>query len=79
MKIVWLGQAGLLFENENIKIMIDPYLSDSVKNTDPEKYRRAAVLDSLFKIKPDIMIWQRSFYDHVIRNQMSYEKIWNYC
>ena len=23
-------------------------------------------------------LWQRSFHDHVIRNQSSYEKIWNY-
>ena len=23
-------------------------------------------------------LWQRSFHDHVIRNQASYEKIWNY-
>lgn len=23
-------------------------------------------------------LWQRSFHDHVIRNQISYEKIWNY-
>ena len=23
-------------------------------------------------------LWQRSFHDHIIRNQKSYEKIWNY-
>lgn len=23
-------------------------------------------------------LWQRSFHDHIIRNQISYEKIWNY-
>ena len=27
---------------------------------------------------PDIRIWQRSFHDHVIRDQQSYEKIWIY-
>ena len=27
---------------------------------------------------PGRKIWQRSFHDHVIRNQASYEKIWNY-
>lgn len=26
----------------------------------------------------DLKVWQRSFYDHVIRNQKSYDKIWNY-
>jgi len=27
---------------------------------------------------PDISVWQRSFHDHIIRNQKSYEKIWLY-
>ena len=27
---------------------------------------------------PDIKIWQRSFHDHIIRNQLEYEKIWQY-
>ena len=31
MNITWLGQAGLLFDNGKTKIMIDPYLSDSVE------------------------------------------------
>ena len=26
----------------------------------------------------DIQVWQRSFHDHIIRNQKSYERIWNY-
>ena len=28
--------------------------------------------------KPGMQVWQRSFHDHIIRNQESYEKIWNY-
>ena len=27
---------------------------------------------------PDIVLWQRSFHDHIIRNQRSYENIWLY-
>lgn len=27
---------------------------------------------------PGLIIWQRSFHDHVIRNQAGYEKIWTY-
>ena len=64
MKVTWLGQAGLLFENNNFKIMIDPYLSDSVKKTNPKKFRRVAVLESLFYIKPDIMIFTHNHLDH---------------
>lgn len=36
MEITWLGQAGLLFEKDNYKIMIDPYLSDSVEKINPQ-------------------------------------------
>lgn len=28
--------------------------------------------------KPGIQVWQRSFHDHIIRNQGSFEKIWTY-
>ena len=27
---------------------------------------------------PELCVWQRSFHDHIIRNQTSYEKIWEY-
>jgi len=32
IKITYLGQAGFLFEKDGFKIMIDPYLSNSVEN-----------------------------------------------
>lgn len=64
MKITWLGQAGLLFEQNGIKIMIDPYLSDGVEKINPKNYRRVAVKESLFDIKPDIMIFTHNHLDH---------------
>ncbi len=37
MKITWLGQAGLLFfESNGIKLIVDPYLSDSVEKINPK-------------------------------------------
>ena len=39
---------------------------------------KSAVTKQIHKSKPDLQIWQRSFHDHIIRNQQSYEKIWNY-
>lgn len=39
---------------------------------------KSAVAKEIHKIQPKITVWQRSFHDHVIRNQKSYEKIWNY-
>ena len=64
MKITWLGQAGLLFEKNGFKIMIDPYLSDSVEKLNPKSYRRVAVDESLFEIKPDVMIFTHNHLDH---------------
>lgn len=64
MKITWLGQAGLLFEKDGLIIMIDPYLSDSVKKTEPKNYRRVEVLETLFDIKPDVMIFTHNHLDH---------------
>ena len=64
MKIIWLGQAGLLFIKDGFKIMIDPYLSDSVEKINPASFRRQAVDESLFEIKPDVMIFTHSHLDH---------------
>ena len=64
MKITWLGQAGLLFEKDDFKIMIYPYLSDSVKKVNPKNYRRVAVDESFYKIKPDVMIFTHNHLDH---------------
>ncbi len=64
MKITWIGQAGLLFEADGMKIMIDPYLSDSVGKIDIKKHRRVPVPEELFDIKPDVMIFTHSHLDH---------------
>ena len=63
-KIIWLGQAGLLFEHQGYKVMIDPYLSDSVEKINPKNYRRVPVEESLFEIKPDMMIFTHNHLDH---------------
>ena len=64
MKVTYLGQAGLLFEKNGFKIMIDPYLSDSVEKINPKNYRRVPVDESFFKIKPDVMIFTHNHLDH---------------
>ena len=64
MKITYLGQAGLLFKTDNLTIMIDPYLSDSVKNINPKNYRRVSVKEELFDIKPDVMIFTHNHLAH---------------
>ena len=44
--------------------MIDPYLSDSVEKINPASFRRQAVDESLFEIKPDVMIFTHNHLDH---------------
>ncbi len=64
MKITYLGQAGLLFDTGKLKIMLDPYLSDSVRKVNPLNFRRVPVLESLFDIDPDVMIFTHDHLDH---------------
>ena len=39
---------------------------------------KSGVSREIHNVISDIEIWQRSFHDHIIRNQNSYEKIWLY-
>ena len=64
MKITWLGQAGLLLDNGQTKIMVDPYLSNSIGEGDPKKFRRVPVKEELFRIEPDLMIFTHDHLDH---------------
>ena len=64
MRITYLGQAGLLFENNDFKIMIDPYLSNSVEKNNPKNYRRVPVDECFFEIKPNVMIFTHNHLDH---------------
>lgn len=64
MRVTYLGQAGLLFEKEDFKIMIDPYLSDAVEKINPKNYRRAALDESVFDIRPNVMIFTHNHLDH---------------
>lgn len=64
MKITWLGQAGLLFETGEKKILIDPYLSDSVAAMNPKSRRQVPVDERFLKIQPDVIILTHNHADH---------------
>lgn len=64
MKITWLGQAGLLFETGNVKIMVDPYLSNSVEAIQPHFWRRVPVDKKFFELKPDFIVLTHDHLDH---------------
>ncbi len=65
MKIIYLGQAGLLFETDNKIILIDPYLSDSVAKIQPNNYRRVPVDARFLELKPDIIVCTHNHADHM--------------
>ena len=64
MKIIWLGQAGLLFERDGFSVMIDPYLSNYVEKVEPKNYRRVPVDEKFFDADPDVMIFTHDHIDH---------------
>ena len=65
MKVTWLTQAGLLFENDKIKILVDPYLSDTIGAVEPKKKRRIPVDERYFDIKPDVILITHDHRDHL--------------
>lgn len=64
MKITWLGQAGLLFEKGDVKIMVDPYLSNSCFKLNPLSNRRVPVDEAFLDIQPDVLILTHDHLDH---------------
>ena len=64
MKITFLGQAGLLFDLDGVKVMIDTYLSNSVEKVEPKNYRRQPIDESCFDVKSDILILTHNHLDH---------------
>ena len=53
MTVTWLGQGGLYFDFDGVKVIIDPYLSNSVYKIQPQNNRRVEVDERFLKIKPD--------------------------
>ena len=39
---------------------------------------KSSVSKLIHQIQPNLLVWQRSFHDHVIRTQRRYEVIWSY-
>jgi len=64
MKITNIGQAGLLVETKDLTIMIDPYFTDSVGAIDPKKHRRVPMQESLWEVRPDVLIFTHDHLDH---------------
>lgn len=65
MKVTWLTQAGLMFDTGSLKILVDPYLSNSVGERNPKKNRRIPVDEKYFDVTPDVIIITHDHLDHL--------------
>ena len=64
MLVTWIGQGGLLFEHNGKRILIDPYLSDSVEKVQPHNRRRIPICEALFDLHIDVMVFTHDHLDH---------------
>ena len=64
MKSIWLGQGGLLLISGKLKIVIDPYLSNSMRQIDRTMKRRVKIKRKFLRVKPDMIILTNSHPDH---------------
>ena len=64
MKVTWLTQAGLLFKNSRLQILVDPYLTDCMGEVNQKKARRIPADDSFFDVKPDLILITHDHIDH---------------
>ena len=64
MKVTFLDQAGLLFDFNGLRVMVDPYFSNSVGKLRPEKNRRQKSEMSFLEKKPDVLILTHDHLDH---------------
>ncbi len=71
MKVTWLTQAGLLFENGNIRVMVDPYLSNSVAKLYSNRERRIPVDESYLSAAPDVILITHEHPDHLDTETLS--------
>ena len=64
MRVTWLTQSGLLFENSRARIMVDPYLADTMGELDPKKSRKIPADKSFLEASVDIILITHDHVDH---------------
>lgn len=65
MKFTWLRQAGLLLKNDDITVMVDPYLSGSITSEGREKGCEAATREKYLEASPDVIVITHTHPDHM--------------
>ena len=64
MRVTWLTQSGLLFENSRARIMVDPYLADTMGELDQRKKRKIPADRSFLESTPDLILITHDHVDH---------------
>ena len=64
MKVIWLGQNGLLFVSGKNKVLVDPYLSDSLHDIDIRMERGWSINKKFHTVEPDVIVLTNSHLDH---------------
>ncbi|HJA94096.1 MAG TPA: MBL fold metallo-hydrolase [Candidatus Eisenbergiella merdipullorum] len=72
MKITWLGQAGLLFETDQVTIMVDPYFSDSCEKRNKRLKRRVQVKEEFLHKSPNVLLLTHNHLDHTDPETLSF-------
>ena len=68
----------VIMPNHVHMILVIHSADNSVSVTHVVGQLKMSVSKEIRKYKPGIKVWQRSFHDHIIRNEVSYQKIWEY-
>ena len=63
MKVMWIGHGGLLFVSGKTKVLIDPYLSNSLRDIDTSFKRKTKIKRRILRIKPDAIVLTSSHPD----------------
>lgn len=56
MKVTWLHQASLYFENDDIKILVDPHFSSSVGECSPKDKERNSIKKDTYLQSLDVIL-----------------------
>ncbi|SMC57764.1 MBL fold metallo-hydrolase [Pedobacter nyackensis] len=61
-EITWLGQAGFLIQTDKVRLVVDPYLSDSLSEKGIERLFSVPV--AISELNPDIVCFTHDHADH---------------
>ncbi len=74
---IWVEHFVVMPNHIHMILVIEKNLENVTVNQIISLYK-AGVSRKIRKRNPDCKVWQRSFYEHVIRNQADHDNIWNY-